>query len=910
VPVPDPSLRDASSDIRLLGSMLGDVIRDQAGADAYELVEAARVAALTSRRAGNTPMNELHTLLATASIDQQVVVIRAFAWFSVLANVAEDAHHERRRRAHEREGSVQQDSVAATLRRLAERGVAASTIEELLGRLRVSPVVTAHPTEVKRKTVLDVMREVNDLLLADGADALSASVDEELRVRIVLLWQTAILRLSKLRVTDEINEALGYYEASLFEVVPQLLDDLERDVTDLWGVEVDASRAISMGSWIGGDRDGNPFVTAEVLGHATRRQSRAAARHLLEQIRSLSSTLSISERLVAVSPRVLELARESGDDSPFRADEPYRRALRGMYARALPMFERLVGDELDVVGAHAALDPYQAVAPLIDDLEAVAASLTAHGGSLLEQRLVRPVIRSARIFGVHLCALDLRQNSAVHERVVGELLAVTGEHPSYLHLDEAARVELLTAELARVRPLRSPWATYSDETTGELAVLDEAAAAQRRLGPVAIPHYVISKAEQVSDVLEVAVLLKEAGLCAPGEMPAACLDIVPLFETIDDLERAPSVLESLCRQSATRALIDHRQGQEVMIGYSDSNKDGGYLTSNWSLHQAQTALTAVAREHGIRLRFFHGRGGTVGRGGGPAFAAVLAQPSGSVAGALRITEQGEMVAAKYATPTLARRNLETLLAATIEASVSRPPPVEVGGDHLAAVAELSSAAKSAYRRLVYDDPAFVGFFRAITPTPELAQLNVGSRPASRTSSARIEDLRAIPWVFGWSQCRLMLPGWFGAGSAWESFATAHGEAGVTLLQAMYREWPFFHSIIDNLGMVLAKTDIDIGRHYLQLVGDAEVGGRVFGSIVDEHRRTTKWRSVITGNSDPLADNPSLARSIRNRFAYLDPLHALQVDLLRRYRSGDRAELVERGLQLTLNAIATGLRNSG
>ena len=526
--------------------------------------------------------------------------------------------------------------------------------------------------------------------------------------------------------------------------------------------------------------------------------------------------------------------------------------------------------------------------------------------------MVEPLCRSVVTFGAHLCGLDLRQNAAVHEEVIAELLAVAGVEPAYGALVEAERITLLVAELASPRPLHTSFAHYTERTATELAVLRAAAEAAHHLGPDVIPHYVISGAGSVSDVLEVAVLLREVGLLRPLEAVPTSIDIVPLFETIDDLRHSADTLAVLLAEPSYRRLLDGRDGrQEVMIGYSDSDKDGGYLTSNWTLSEAQEALVRVAHEHGVRLRLFHGRGGTVGRGGGPAYEAILAQPTGSVDGQIRITEQGEMVAAKYAQPSSARRNLETLVAATLEASAGIDGDLGPDRDRFRAVMDrLSAAALGAYRALVYDEPAFARFFGEITPIREISTLNIGSRPASRTGSDRIEDLRAIPWVFGWTQCRLMLPGWYGCGSAFDAVAQ-EGCADAELLATMFDRWPFFRSVIDNMGMVLAKADLEIGMRYANaLVPDGELRTRIMDRIAAELHRTAHWHERITGSADPLANNPSLARSIRNRYPYLDPLHVMQIELLARHRAGERSELVERGIQLTINAIATGLRNSG
>jgi phosphoenolpyruvate carboxylase len=911
-------MADVSDDIRLLGRLIGDVLREQAGDAAFELVEQVRQIAVAGRRDGKEPIDALTAELATADLDLQLHLVRAFGLLSVLANTAEDLHQERRRRYHRDAGSGSQDgSMAATFEHLLASGVAPELIAAQLGELFVSPVITAHPTEVRRRTVLDHVDAVGDLLarraLAEPSPSEQVEVDAALRLEILMLWQTAEVRLSKLRVRDEINEALRYYQSSIFETIPELLAELDALALEQLGTIVANPRAVSMGSWIGGDRDGNPFVTADVLRLAVDSQATVAFGHHLAALYTLALQLSMSARLITPSPALAELANFSADDSPFRADEPYRRALRGMHARLW----RLAADTLGAVpgpAPHADLPPYRGADELIADLGVVADSLGSHGAGELAAARVEPLRRAVGAFGMHLCGLDLRQNSDVHEQVVAELLRVAGVSDRYERLDEHARVGVLTAELGGARPLVTPFAHYSELVGSELAVVREAASAHARFGAEIIPHAIISKSESVSDVLEQAVLLKEAGLVRVDPTTGAitsAVDIVPLFETISDLRNADRTLDAMLDNERYRQIVASRgDRQEVMVGYSDSNKDGGYLTSQWELYRAQRALVVAAERHGVRLRLFHGRGGTVGRGGGPAYQAILAQPPGSVHGALRITEQGEMVAAKYSTPAAARRNLETLLAATLEASCLDAEHV---GDRApvfdAAMAELAELAFDSYRRLVADNPSFVEFFRQITPIGEISSLNVGSRPASRKNSDRIADLRAIPWVFGWSQCRLNVPGWYGAGAAFEAFAV--DAPRTALLHEMHASWPFFQATLNNMGMVLAKTDLAIGRRYAEaLVVDGVVRDDVFGLIEHEHDLARSWHARLTGSDDPLVDNPALARSIRNRFPYLDPLHVMQVDLLRRYRAGEHDERVARGIQLTLNTIATGLRNSG
>ena len=547
-------------------------------------------------------------------------------------------------------------------------------------------------------------------------------------------------------------------------------------------------------------------------------------------------------------------------------------------------------------------------------------------GVLADDRLSR-LRETVHVFGFHLSGLDLRQNSDVHEEVVAELLAWAGVHPDYRSLPEPDRVELLAAELATRRPLSrhfgsSPERLIADDTElselarKELGIVAAAARAVAVFGPQAIPNYIISMCQSVSDMLEAAILLKEVGLLSlvggvSGSDIYAPVGVVPLFETIDDLQRGSSILEAVLDLPLYRAVVSARgDSQEVMLGYSDSNKDGGYLAANWALYRAELDLVESARKTGIRLRLFHGRGGTVGRGGGPSYDAILAQPPGAVNGSLRITEQGEVIAAKYAEPRIAHRNLETLLAATLEATLLDVEGLgDAPGPAYEVLDELAARAQRAYAELVYETPGFVEYFKASTPVSEIGALNIGSRPMSRKPTTSISDLRAIPWVLAWSQSRVMLPGWYGTGSAFEGWI-AEGESRLEVLQDLYRRWPFFRTVLSNMAQVLSKSDIGLAARYSELVEDEALRQRVFDKIVDEHERTIRMHKLITGQDDLLADNPSLARSVFNRFPYLEPLNHLQVELLRRYRSGDDDELVQRGILLTMSGLATALRNSG
>src|SRR4051795_3751513 len=777
----DAPLRD---DIRLLGPVLGEVIGEQAGRDVLDLVEATRVEAFRIRRS-EVDRAELAERLAGLDVKNANHVIRAFSHFSLLANLAEDIHHERRRRFHRREGSPpQQGSLAESFGLLDAADLDGETVARELAGALVVPVVTAHPTEVRRKTISQVQRQVTDLIRERDRSAVG-EVDDEWSARlwraVLTLWQTALLRLSRLRLSDEIDEGLRYYELTLFEVIPAIDAGLRRALRERWPDAGLLERPmLQPGSWIGGDRDGNPYVTAEALHRATTRQAETALRHSLDELDELRVELSMSDRLVTPTRELYRLADASRDDSPFRADEPYRRALNGVHARVAATAMRAVG-HIHGAAPHAELEPYDDPTELGADLDVVDTSLRSHGaGALADDRLAR-LREAVDVFGFHLCGLDMRQNAEVHEEVVAELLAWAGVCQDYTALDEAARVELLAGELVLRRPLVRPEAQLSDLARGELDLVEAAAAQVKLLGPRAVPNYVISMCESVSDVLEVAVLLKEVGLLDPDgdDGPTCPVGISPLFETIDDLENAGATLTAMLEQPLYRGLVAARgDGQEVMLGYSDSNKDGGYLAANWALYRAELALVEVARTEGIRLRLFHGRGGTVGRGGGPSYDAIRAQPPGAVAGSLRITEQGEVIAAKYGEPDRARRNLEAIVAATLEASL-----LDIEGlgddaeDTYGLLDDLATRAERAYRALVHETPGFVEWFRAATPIGELAELNIGSRPPSRKAGDKITDLRAIPWVFSWSQARIMLPGWYGTGSALESYVFGGGAPG-------------------------------------------------------------------------------------------------------------------------------------
>ncbi len=845
-----------------------------------------------------------------------MIVARAFSFFSHLANLAEDLHHSRRNRLSAIAGEPPADgSLARALDRVAAAGVARDALDGFFRDAVIAPVLTAHPTEVQRKSVRDLEMQIERLLQTRERTRLTpaeqAANDESVRRAVLALWQTRILRLEKLEVLDEVANGLSFFEQTFLPEVPSLYGALEDELHRRYPAAPapELPSFLRIGSWIGGDRDGNPFVTADVLARTLRMQSSRVFAFYLEQLHALGADLSLTTLVTEVSPELTALADRSPDTSPHRRDEPYRRAITGLYARVAATARDL---DMHEPLRHAVGDapPYADVAEFAGELEIIRRSLEAHSSALLARGRLRQLRRAVDVFGFHLAAVDLRQNSDVHQRVVAELFSAARPDVAYAALDEAGRIRVLVEELATPRLLSSPYIEYSAETQGELAILRTAARMQQRYGAQCIPNYVISKCDGVSDVLEVVLLLREVGLYRAVDARLQC-NVIPLFETIGDLRNAAGAMDALLSIPAyTRLLASRDNAQEVMLGYSDSNKDGGYLTSRWELFKAQIELVETFRRHGVRMRLFHGRGGSVGRGGGPTYEAILAQPGGTVQGQIRVTEQGEVIGAKYANAEVGRRNLEILAAATMEATLLGAAGRAPQPQYLAALEALSDSAFKAYRHLVYETPGFEDYFWESTVISEIAELNIGSRPASRNQSRSIETLRAIPWVFSWAQCRLMLPGWYGFGSAVEAWLETHGDAGLRLLQEMHRDWPFFASVLSNMEMVLAKADVAIASRYADLVVDPELRARIFGRIRAELEATVSALLRIMGTGELLAGNPQLSRSIKYRFPYLDPLNHIQVELLRRYRAGDKDERSRRGIHLTINGVAAGLRNSG
>ncbi|MEZ5566438.1 MAG: phosphoenolpyruvate carboxylase [Gammaproteobacteria bacterium] len=969
------------NDIRLLGDLLGDTLKRLGGKKLFDVEERVRALCKQLREQQRRSMpvaateRQLKQLLHGLSTADAISVIRAFSVYFQLVNIAEQHHRIRRKRYYELHtpDQPQRGSIANTLQQIKaaypDSGTAAfrRRLQSVLDQMDLVPVITAHPTEAARRTLLEKHQRVARLLteLDDPTipDRRRSGVSRHLAAEVESIWLTDEARHSNLQVLDEVNNALYYFDTTLFDAVPNLLEELDLQLQlNFPGVSLreDNRPPLRFGSWVGGDRDGNPNVTPEVTWKTLCRHQRLTLRKYLQSIAALSRRMSESERFAPPNRALLasiERDRRAMPDTAaeiFRRnpEEPWRQKLSFMYRRLEQTLARntaLLGTS-DAPGALGRVTPRELIpirpsTGLINttpysgysrsdeieaDLRLVRDSLSASKAELAASHVNR-LLRQVRVFGLHLAALDLRQHSARHVAALGEITRGLGERPDYAHMDEAARFSWLIEELQNPRPLVAADASYSPATTETLNVFRVARRAVDQISRQAIGSFVISMAQSASDILAVLVLARQAGLDVSSGLH---IPVAPLFETVDDLRNAPDVLHELLRNRVYRAIVA-TQGdvQEIMIGYSDSSKDGGILTSSWELYQAQEKLWEVARAHGVALQLFHGRGGTVGRGGGPSHEAIRAQPTGTVASRIKITEQGEVVSSKYSLPDIAMRSLELSTAAVIAASLpSQQTKAHVASERTAiwmgAMAELSDLALEAYRQVVRHTDGFLAYFEQATPVEEFQYLRIGSRPVRRKSGSKsLDDLRAIPWVFGWTQSRHLLPGWLGVGSALESFVKSapvslkHGPGGrskgrqqLELLQEMYQHWPFFQSTIANIEMTLAKADFQIARQYALRLPDRDVGQRIFGILEAEFNRTCKLVLQITGEKQLLNSSPVLQRSIAVRNPYVDPMSYLQVELLARSRqpklSAAEKKQLRYALTLTINGIAAGMRNTG
>ena len=908
----DSPLRE---DVRLLGRILGDTLREQEGEDTFQMVENVRRAAVLFRKTQDERDGAaLEQTLDGLSSSETLSVVRAFSYFSQLFNIAEDLHHNRRHRAHlKAESAAKNGSLKLALNRLEEKKIDPQRLQSFLDSALISPVLTAHPTEVQRKSILDCHLFIANLLAErDRMDMTPDELaDNEIALRrfVLILWQTRMLRTSKLTVHDEISNGLEYYRYTFLAEIQKIYANLENQLETRFAKDIKVPPLLRIGSWIGGDRDGNPFVTHEVMLDAMQQHSAMAFEHYLKDTYVLGRSLSLTDRLADVSDELRALSDASPDTDPARADEPYRRALNLIYARLSATAKQLKHEIVHLPPLGTDAQAYATPQEFIADLDILIDSLFKHGAVHLARGRLANLRRSAEVFGFHLAPLDMRQHSAIHEQTVSELFSHSSGKANYKDLNEAERRKVLLAALQAGKPLLADIEQYSDVAQSELRIMQTAADIHRRFGRAALPNHIISKADAVSDMLELGLMLQQVGLLQGDDLH---VNIIPLFETIEDLRGCGVIMDELFSLPYYRKLLESRGNtQEVMLGYSDSNKDGGYITANWELYKAELELVQVFARHGVELRLFHGRGGTVGRGGGPSYDAILAQPPGSVNGQIRITEQGEVISSKYSNPEIGRRNLETLIAATMEATLLHHHGADSAMPEYHRIMELlSQDAFAAYRKLVYETPGFTEYFFTSTPIREIAELNIGSRPASRKASDKIEDLRAIPWGFSWSLTRTLLPGWLGFGSAVKQFIEQEGETGLAQLQAMYKNWTFFRGLMSNMDMVLSKTDMGIASRYAELVEDVELRERIFGAINQEWETTVEMLFAVTGNTTLLQDNPAFARSLMTRTPYIDPLNHLQVSLLQRHRAGDNDEKVKRAIHLSINGIAAGLRNSG
>ena len=905
---------------RLLGTLLGETIFTYAGLDIYNVTEYFKEA--STKYYKNYFENSRQTLsnfCSGLSDEELLKVVRSFTHFSVLANIAEDVYQTHQQRSAKFSNALQIGTLEKSLKNLEEKGISQEKILEAMKKVSVVPVLTAHPTQVQRKSILDLIKKLTDILdKYQNVETQQISEEEwinELNRGIQILWQTSMLRTSKLRVTDEISNALSYYNITFFKEIPKLMNKFQK-ISEKLGQDIDISNSLiplTMGMWIGGDRDGNPFVTVETLEESAQAQASKLFSYYFEEVENIYRDLSMSITMVTVNKELLDLADMSGEVSPHRVNEPYRRALTAINDRLLATAYNLCKDTSTFPPKRAGVvdNPYTCSQEFEKDMNIIKKSLIDNNAGFLVDGKIAELISAIKIFGFHLATIDLRQDSSIHEICVAELLKSANILDDYLSLSEEARCDILLRELEHdPRILSDANIPQSELLSSELAIFRKVKSLRERFGNKIIEKNLISHATSVSDMLEIAILLKEANLSKGTKNNEFCdLQIVPLFETVEDLIAAPEILTKWFSLPLVQKWMEKTgRKQEVMLGYSDSNKDGGYLSSSWSLYVAQKELTDIGCKFDVEISFFHGRGGTVGRGGGPSYEAILAQPEGSADGTIRLTEQGEVVGAKYGNPDLGFKNLEALVSAALESSALTIEDAN-WEKYEKIVSKISEISYDVYRDLVYNTEGFANFFFDITPINAIAGLNIGSRPSSRKKVQTLDSLRAIPWVFSWSQSRIMLPGWYGVGSAFSEWI-ANDPAKLEILKAMYIEWPFFKSVISNVDMILSKTDLGIAEEYIKLAKDKDKAEKIFNSIVKEWELTLDVLQKITGNTVLLADNPELASSLRNRLAFFDSMNYLQIELLKRQRNGNDSNELQKAIHISINGLATGLRNSG
>ena len=894
---PDEQLDAAlSADIAFLTQALLNVLQHETTAEVQTV--------LRHLLDGSQPQNTIQQALPVLDLQQQQDLIRACSLFAQLLNIAEDAHHERQQQMHDHSLHSERSTFIYALRQLQQQHTSADTLEKSLQNTSISAVLTAHPTEVQRQSILCFQRYIRNLLSEynHSHQPYSEQLQQEIEALLLALWQTDETRHFKISVSDEIYNSVTYFPLSFFKAMPALYRKLQQQLANTYP-KISLPNVISIGSWVGGDRDGNPHVNAESLQEAVSFQANTLFPHYQQCLEELYQLLPLSSRRIQIDQTIHQMVEQSPDTDSAHTEEPYRRALAYIQARLHSTAQQL---GIQLTSPYQGLPPYQQPAELLLELNNIAQSLQHNGSALLAHGKLADLIRSVSLFGFHLMSIDLRQHAAKHAEVVDQLFAHANLE-NFQQLNEEDKQKVLLRELRTQRPLYSPYINYSSHTMRELAIFHAAADIKNRYGETAINQCIISNAETVSDILVVALLLKETGLLTiNNERPSSRINIVPLFETIDSLHNCIDIMDNLFSLPWYRTLLKSRENlQEIMLGYSDSNKDGGYITSQWSLYQAESRLVKLFNQHHVRLRLFHGRGGSIGRGGGPAFDAILAQPAGSVAGQMRITEQGEVITAKYAAPTKAERNLEALIAATLEATLL--PPHSREPDHKL-MDDLSRYAYQHYRKLI-TYPGFIDYFLQTSPIQEIASLNIGSRPASRKTLTQIQDLRAIPWVFSWTQNRLMLPAWYGFGSAVAELIQQDSN-NLQRLQQQAQHSPFLQTMLANMEQVMAKADLTIAAAYVKLASNQQAAATIFSMLTDEFDRSRQALLNIMQYQNYLSDNHALARSLAMRIPYLNALNWLQIHLLQEQRQQPENSQILQLIHLTINGIAQGLRNTG
>ncbi|WP_299092977.1 phosphoenolpyruvate carboxylase [uncultured Metabacillus sp.] len=904
-------------DVKSLGHILGEILIHHGGTELLDKVEKLRMMAKSLRTSfDEETYKELKEEIVNLDTPMRKQVIRAFSIYFHLINAAESNHRIRRRREYQLQDNqvAQPASIESALLSLKENEIDVDTIQNVLNTLSLELIITAHPTEATKRSVIEIQKRIATILKSLDNKMLTKKerkkLEESLLNEVTILWQTDELRHRKPTVMDEVRNGLYYFDQTFFDVLPEIHQDLEEGLSEQFpGYKWEVPNFLRFGSWIGGDRDGNPNVTPEVTWETLEKQRELALKKYKEALIEVMKRFSHSTTRTEVSEELIanvekDEAAYMGSDKHWPVEnEVYRRKIAVILTRLKEVGKSDIG--------------YQSSEELLEDLYMIQRSISKHQPANRQLKMLKKLIRQVQLFGFHLATLDIRNHSGEHEAAITEILAKVKVAENYAALSEEEKIKTLETVLKDPRPVLLLNEDYSKETQEMIKVFTMIKKAHDTFGKKSILVYLVSMTQSASDLLEVLVLAKEAGiyrLHADGTVESH-LNVAPLLETIDDLTAGPKIMEKLFNMDVYRNhLTIHGDSQEIMLGYSDGSKDGGTLTANWKLYKAQLEIHDMAKRYGIGLKFFHGRGGSLGRGGGPLNRSILSQPAETLGEGVKITEQGEVLSSRYLLEDIAYRSLEQATSTLLEASVNLAKGSEQ--QHLRetvwekTMEEISAVSLKKYQSLVFEDPDFLTYFTEATPLNELAELNIGSRPMKRKNRNRFEDLRAIPWVFAWTQSRQLLPGWYAAGTGLESFASKD-EENLKLLQRMYEEWPFFRSTIDNLQMALMKADITTAKEYTDLVKDKQIADRIFGNIVEEYEVTKAILLKITGDEELLDHTPNIKESVHRRNPYVDPLNFLQVELIKELREQEEPneELLTEVL-LTISGIAAGLRNTG